>query len=174
MQLFHEDGHLTPQGLQAIIDGELDELQSLEAAEHLSFCDTCLAGYTRLLTNDVLIEPQQPLKEPVLRQIRKRALRIVRSRYATVAAAACLAIGLWFSGSFAIAALPARENPPRPDTQQQVSLGQRLNNTTDTITTHLNDFFQNLLRGPAPGANDADQAEDGGQTPNSTSGTSNG
>ena len=39
MNLFLESGHLSGEGLDALIAGTLDELQSLEAAEHLSFCD---------------------------------------------------------------------------------------------------------------------------------------
>lgn len=38
-ELFLQTGHLSDEGLQALIDGMLDEMQRLEAAEHLSFCD---------------------------------------------------------------------------------------------------------------------------------------
>ena len=58
-ELFLQNGHLSDEGLQALIDGTLDELQRLEAAEHLSFCDECLTRYTALLTGDVLEEPEQ-------------------------------------------------------------------------------------------------------------------
>ena len=37
MELFYENGHLTPEGLNALVDGQLDEMARLEAAEHLSF-----------------------------------------------------------------------------------------------------------------------------------------
>ena len=35
MELFREDGCLTDEGLQALIDGQLDELGRLEAAEQI-------------------------------------------------------------------------------------------------------------------------------------------
>ena len=47
--LFDAEGHLTDEGLHALQDGRLDELGSLEAAEHLTFCDYCLARYTALI-----------------------------------------------------------------------------------------------------------------------------
>lgn len=98
MELFHNDGHLTDEGIRAIIENTLDEMQSLEAAEHLSFCDACLSRYTLALTDDILLTPSVPLKEPVLRRLRKKAVHVLFSRYGTVAAAACLAMALWFGG----------------------------------------------------------------------------
>ena len=40
MELFDQNGCLTEEGLHAVIGGQLDELGRLEAAEHLSYCDT--------------------------------------------------------------------------------------------------------------------------------------
>lgn len=98
MELFKTDGHLTDEGLQAILAEELNELQSLEASEHLAFCDDCLARYTTLLTDDVLLTPAQPLKKPVMHRIRQKSMRAAFARYATVAAAAALALALWGVG----------------------------------------------------------------------------
>ena len=39
MELFNKEGHLTDEGLRAVVDGTLDEMGRLEASEHLSFCD---------------------------------------------------------------------------------------------------------------------------------------
>ena len=50
MKLFREDGHLTDEGLRALIAGELDEMGRLETAEHLDFCDQCVERYSELLT----------------------------------------------------------------------------------------------------------------------------
>lgn len=36
MELFREDGCMTDAGFRAMMDGQLDELGRLEAAEHLS------------------------------------------------------------------------------------------------------------------------------------------
>ena len=42
MELFREDGCMTDAGFRAMMDGQLDELGRLEAAEHLSYCDQCM------------------------------------------------------------------------------------------------------------------------------------
>ena len=52
MELFNKEGHLTDEGLRAVVDGTLDEMGRLEASEHLSFCDSCLVRYTELLADD--------------------------------------------------------------------------------------------------------------------------
>ena len=46
MELFREDGCMTDAGFRAMMDGRLDELGRLEAAEHLSYCDQCMDRYT--------------------------------------------------------------------------------------------------------------------------------
>ena len=38
MELFREDGCMTDAGFRAMMDGQLDELGRLAAAEHLSYC----------------------------------------------------------------------------------------------------------------------------------------
>ena len=60
MELFREDGCLTDEGLQALVESRLDELGRLEAAEHLSYCTKCLDRYTALLTGDKLVAPPRP------------------------------------------------------------------------------------------------------------------
>ena len=97
-ELFLQTGHLSDEGLQALIDGTLDEMQRLEAAEHLSFCDECLTRYTALLTGDVLEEPEQDVTLPVMRRLRRRAVKNVWNRYAAAAAAGVITAGLWYSG----------------------------------------------------------------------------
>lgn len=57
MELFDVKGCLSEEGLQALVGGQLDETQRLEAAEHLAYCDRCMDRYTALLTDDV---PEQP------------------------------------------------------------------------------------------------------------------
>ena len=57
MELFREDGCMTDAGFRAMMDGQLDELGRLEAAEHLSYCDQCMDRYTALLTADALETP---------------------------------------------------------------------------------------------------------------------
>ena len=80
MELFLENGHLTDEALRAAVDGALDEMGRLEAAEHLSFCDACLVRYTDLVEDDVLLTPSQPLAEGVLERVRRKAVRTIRQR----------------------------------------------------------------------------------------------
>ncbi len=49
-----QKGCLSEEGLQALVGGQLDETQRLEAAEHLAYCDRCMDRYTALLTADAL------------------------------------------------------------------------------------------------------------------------
>ena len=60
MELFDVKGCLSEEGLQALVGGQLDETQRLEAAEHLAYCDRCMDRYTALLTDDVLEQPPRP------------------------------------------------------------------------------------------------------------------
>ncbi len=99
-ELFCEDGHLSDAGLHALLNGRLDELGRLEAAEHLGFCTLCLERYTGLLTADVLAEPQTDLAPTVAWRLRKKGMRINLRRYAAVAAAAAVALALWGGGVF--------------------------------------------------------------------------
>ena len=45
MELFDAKGCLSEEGLQALVSGQLDETQRLEAAEHLAYCDRCMDRY---------------------------------------------------------------------------------------------------------------------------------
>ena len=129
-ELFLQTGHLSDEGLQALIDGTLDEMQRLEAAEHLSFCDECLTRYTALLTGDVLEEPEQDVTLPVMRRLRRRAVKIAWNRYAAAAAAVVITAGLWYSGVFggAMEALAVQQPALEQTAQEQQPgpLGQLL------------------------------------------------
>ena len=129
-ELFLQTGHLSDEGLQALIDGTLDEMQRLEAAEHLSFCDECLARYTALLTGDVLEEPERDVTLPVMRRLRRRAVKIAWNRYAAAAAAVVITAGLWYSGVFGGAMEALAVQPPALEQtaqeQQPGPLGQLL------------------------------------------------
>lgn len=101
MELFDRtSGCLTDEGLQALADGQLDELSRLEAAEHLAFCDACLDRYTALLAGPVIVQPPQDLQKPVWQRIRSQMFRVLTNRYATAAAAVAIAFCLWGSGLF--------------------------------------------------------------------------
>ena len=49
--VFREDGHLSGEALAALARNEdrFGELERLEIAEHLAFCDFCLQRYTMAL-----------------------------------------------------------------------------------------------------------------------------
>jgi len=54
--VFREDGHLSGEALEAMAGNEdrFDDLERLEIAEHLAFCDCCLQRYTLALEDGTL------------------------------------------------------------------------------------------------------------------------
>ena len=101
-KLFDRSGHLTGGGLDAMQNGTLDELGSLEAAEHLSFCDACLSRYTNWLEAmpEKLLAPANDLIPQVQNLMRMRSIRVMTNRYISVAAAVIIAFTLWQFGAF--------------------------------------------------------------------------
>ena len=89
LELFREDGCLTDEGLQALRNGQLDELGRLEAAEHLSYCDKCMDRYTALLTADVLETPPRGVHGTIMTTI---WVRLMQSTYGRVAVAGVMAM----------------------------------------------------------------------------------
>ena len=75
MELFREDGCMTDAGFRAMMDGQLDELGRLEAAEHLSYCDQCMDRYTALLTADALEKPPRSMQGAVMGTIWARLMQ---------------------------------------------------------------------------------------------------
>lgn len=61
MELFDAKGCLSEEGLQALVGGQLDETQRLEAAEHLAYCDRCMDRSTAPLGKP--IEDKKQLTE---------------------------------------------------------------------------------------------------------------
>ena len=95
MKLFGEDGHLTDEGLRALIAGELDEMGRLETAEHLDFCDQCVERYSELLTEEVELTPPEEAAPSVMERIRKRGRLIFVNRFVRVSVVAALTLILW-------------------------------------------------------------------------------
>ncbi len=118
-ELFQEDGHLTDWGLQALVDEQLDEMQRLEASEHLAFCACCMDRYLDKLTGDVLLDPPQDLQLPVARGVRGKLLSQNARRWATAAVAAALSLTLWGTGVFQWIAPPRPDAAVRPGQTQQ-------------------------------------------------------
>lgn len=152
MELFHENGHLTSEGLKALTEGRLDELARLEAAEHLSFCDECLVRYTALLEDAPLAAPKAPLAPGVWQRIRRRTWRIVTSRYATAAAAAAFVLIIWGTGVFQNMgtlreARPAQPPEPRAYTTVTSRMNEFVSETGRQISAAVTDFFARFQKG---------------------------
>ena len=99
MELFREDGCMTDAGFRAMMDGQLDELGRLEAAEHLSYCDKCMDRYTALLTADVLEEPPRSARGAVMTAVFVQLMQNTWGRAAVAAVAAVLALTMWRTGT---------------------------------------------------------------------------
>ena len=92
-------GCLSEEGLQALVGGQLDETQRLEAAEHLAYCDRCMDRYTALLTDDVLEQPPRSARGAVMGTIWIRLMQNTWGRAAVATVAAVLALTLWRAGT---------------------------------------------------------------------------
>ena len=99
MELFDVKGCLSEEGLQALVGGQLDETQRLEAAEHLAYCDRCMDRYTALLTDDVLEQPPRSARGAVMGTIWIRLMQNTWGRAAVAGVAAVLAFTMWRSGT---------------------------------------------------------------------------
>ena len=86
MELFDVKGCLSEEGLQALVGGQLDETQRLEAAEHLAYCDRCMDRYTALLTDDVLEQPPRSARGAVMGTI---WIRLMQNTWGRAAARLC-------------------------------------------------------------------------------------
>ena len=68
MTCFRPDGHLTDAALTALVRGDcLEELDRLELAEHLAYCDQCLQRYTELLSEGPMLTPARSCRESLRR-----------------------------------------------------------------------------------------------------------
>ena len=99
MELFDVKGCLSEEGLQALVGGQLDETQRLEAAEHLAYCDRCMDRYTALLTDDVLEQPPRSARGAVMGTIWIRLMQNTWGRAAVATVAAVLALTMWRAGT---------------------------------------------------------------------------
>lgn len=139
-----ETGCLTAFGLESLVKGSLEELERLEASEHLAYCDLCVERYTALLTEETLLEAPDTMKQSVLSALRKKAAKVFVNRYFHMAVAASLTLVLWSTGVFTsfrdISLEPPRLEPDR-DT---VSISERLENFTDGVNNGLYGLMDQL------------------------------
>lgn len=142
--VFRDDGHLSDGALLALARNQdgFDQLERLEIAEHLAFCDECLQRYTALLEDETaLLIPERSCQKTLWARIRTRAVRMVTSRYATAAAAVTLALTVLWGGE--------RVELVRPSLpEDRPSISQQLNGLTGEISESLHqtvfglsDFF---------------------------------
>mgnify|MGYP004519175255 CR=1 FL=1 len=99
MEWFRDDGCMTEAGLRALLDGQLDEMGRLEAAEHLSYCDHCMDRYTALLTADALESAPRGMHSAVMGGVWARLMQNTYGRAAVAGVAAVLALTMWRSGT---------------------------------------------------------------------------
>lgn len=147
--VFREDGHLSGGALEALAKNEdrFDELERLEIAEHLAFCDYCLQRYTMALEEGALLVPEHSCQKALQARVRSRALRLVTSRYATAAAAVALALTVLWGGErveFTRPLLPEdRPSVSRQLTELTGEIGDSLRGTV----SGLSNFFDGLRPG---------------------------
>lgn len=153
MELFNPDGHLTDKGLEAVVKCTLGEMGSLEASEHLGYCDVCLERYTALLTDEVLVAPRRELAPPVLRRIHKKNARRFGKRYGTAVAAACLAVVLFGGGGMLISRW--QDGGSVADADTSPGFVQQVADGFGSFFGGAQSFLDGLLQGQPDGQQDA-------------------
>lgn len=165
--LFDHAGHLTDSGLHALQDGLLDDLGGLEAAEHLTFCDFCLARYTALIeaAPERLQQPMRDLIPQVQNLMRLRSFRVMTNRYVSTAAAVVLAFALWRFGFFGGVPAPDREQTAGQPTGPRTTISQSISGALDRFTNGIGDALYGLKTTVSSGL---DQLSDPGKILNNT------
>ena len=102
MELFREDGCLTDEGLQALVEGRLDELGGLASAGPRSYFTNFRARSTARLPCDRRGEPPRDLSPPLRRAVWVHLMTSVYGRVAVASVAAVLALSIWRSGSLTL------------------------------------------------------------------------
>ena len=139
-----ETGCLTDGALAGLMEGSLDELQRLEVSEHLSYCDACVERYTALLTDGVLLEAPELMKQSVLAALRRRAAKVFVNRYFHMAVAASLTLVLWGSGVFNSFGEVRLVRPPEAR-NPEASISWRLNSFASDVSDGVTDFMDQLI-----------------------------
>ena len=143
-----ESGCLTDHALQSLLNGSLEELERLEVAEHLSYCDSCVERYTALLVPQVLEEPPELMKQSILSALRKRAAKLFVDRYFHMAVAASLTLVLWGSGVFNTFGQPIPLRRPDTGTEEHQPRGDITHNGQDPpaagVTGGINDIVDQI------------------------------
>ncbi len=138
--------HLDATAIRYLIEGDLNLEQRLLLSEHLSECDACLDAYLAALEPDHLLTPPAPTLPAVTKKIGKNKRLIFFKKISTVAAAACLVVGLWAGGVFP--GLVSRPQELQQSAQEQLpekadrpQLSTFLNSAANTFSNSLDSFF---------------------------------
>ncbi|HJD22123.1 MAG TPA: hypothetical protein H9915_09955 [Candidatus Gemmiger faecigallinarum] len=144
--LFDDGGHLTGAGMNAMENGSLDELGSLEAAEHLSFCNACLNRYTNWLEAmpQALLSPARDIAPQVQNLLRMRSIRVFTNKYVSIAAAVILAFALWNFGVFNISDGTAQRGVDRLSEGPRFSISQSIQQFIGGIGKGIDDVLNEL------------------------------
>lgn len=147
--VFREDGHLSGEALEALAKNEdrFDELERLEIAEHLAFCDYCLQRYTMALEDGALLVPEHSCQKALWGRVRGRALRLVTSRYATAAAAVALALTVLWGGERVELARPVLPEDRPSVSRQLTELTGEIGDSLRGTMSGLSNFFDGLRPG---------------------------
>ena len=148
-----------------MLSEQLDQLQSLEVSEHLSFCDECLERYTALLCGEIsldsdkavepsteqtivsppaadhLMEPPPQLLPSVMKQLAHRSRVFYLHKFTSLAVAASLALVFWTGGIFSNGRLSGAVNSLVNDLHAS---SQTILEHTGNITQSVNDFFNSI------------------------------
>lgn len=154
MELFDPCGHLTNDALKIFSGfGPLTELERLEIAEHLGFCDECLMRSMKFLPEGALLTPAHSCRDTLWRRIRRRAVQALTSRYATAAAAIAITAVLWSFNIFGglVAGSAALSNTAR-NTQRQDNFSEKIEQLDRAVHSGLSWLNQQLDFGGAPAA----------------------
>lgn len=144
MELFYDNGHISNEGFAALAAGTLDDMQSLETAEHLSFCDSCLMEFSEFVEKGHMLRPEKPLKGKIMKRVKRQGLAVVFRKYATVAAAACMAIVMWNTVNGAAFLKPARHDDASFfDSARQFF--SSFDESGQKISNGINNFFDSFI-----------------------------
>ncbi len=95
---FEHNTHISDYGFNSLICETASEIQRLEMAEHLSFCDECTDRYVNLLTDDKLIDVKNSVKKSIMQKIHGKIYKALINKYTIYVSAACIAFMVWTSG----------------------------------------------------------------------------
>lgn len=148
MTVFRGDGHLRAEALSALAGNEdrFDELERLEAAEHLAFCDECLQRYTALLEDNLLV-PEHSCQKTLWARVRSRALGDLAGRCATTAAAVAIALTALWGGRGAELVRPVLPEDRPSVSQRLTGWTGELNDSLRETVSDLSAFFDGLRPG---------------------------